>query len=43
LIPSPLALIGRYRQVADSARAAIDTAADAGDANTADIFTEMSR
>lgn len=37
------ALIERYAEVARSVRAAIDTAAEAGDADTADIFTGYSR
>jgi starvation-inducible DNA-binding protein len=37
------ALTERYGKVANSVRAAIDTSAEAGDADTADIFTEVSR
>ena len=37
------ALIERYGQVANSVRAAIDEADGAGDKDTADIFTEVSR
>jgi starvation-inducible DNA-binding protein len=37
------ALIDRYAQTANNIRHAIDEAAEAGDANTADIFTEASR
>lgn len=37
------ALIERYGEVANSVRAAIDEAEEAGDANTADIFTAFSR
>ena len=37
------ALIERYGKVANSVRDAIDTTAEAGDADTADIFTEVSR
>ncbi|MCG7505633.1 DNA starvation/stationary phase protection protein Dps [Mesorhizobium retamae] len=37
------ALIDRYAAVAKSARAAIDEADEAGDADTADIFTAYSR
>jgi starvation-inducible DNA-binding protein len=36
-------LIERYAEAAKSARAAIDTADEAGDADTADIFTGYSR
>jgi starvation-inducible DNA-binding protein len=37
------ALIERYGAVANAVRAAVDTTAEAGDADTADIFTEASR
>lgn len=37
------ALIERYGQVANSVRAAIDATAEAGDADTADLFTAFSR
>jgi len=37
------ALVERYGALAKSVREAIDTADDAGDASTADIFTAMSR
>lgn len=37
------ALVDRYGQFANSTRAAIDTAANAGDQNTADLFTTISR
>ncbi len=37
------ALIERYSQTANSVRAAIDEADEAGDADTADIFTAYSR
>jgi starvation-inducible DNA-binding protein len=37
------ALIERYGKVANTARAAIDEADDAGDADTADILTAYSR
>lgn len=36
-------LVERYAALANSARYAIDTAADAGDAATSDLFTEMVR
>jgi starvation-inducible DNA-binding protein len=36
-------LIKRYAKVANAIRAAIDQADEAGDADTADIFTEVSR
>jgi len=36
------ALIERYAKMANSARAAIDTTAEAGDADTADLFTAFS-
>ena len=36
-------LTERYANVAASTRSAIDTAAEAGDASTADLFTEISR
>ncbi|MEO8882382.1 MAG: DNA starvation/stationary phase protection protein Dps [Devosia sp.] len=43
-IPDHLAaLVARYGQTANDARKAIDTADDAGDADTADIFTGYSR
>jgi len=43
-IPDHLhALIERYGKAANNIRAAIDAAAEAGDADTADIFTEVSR
>jgi starvation-inducible DNA-binding protein len=43
-IPDHLrALIDRYGKAANDIRAAIDQAAEAGDADTADIFTEVSR
>ena len=43
-IPDHLnALVERYAQTANAARKAIDTADDAGDADTADIFTAYSR
>jgi starvation-inducible DNA-binding protein len=37
------ALIDRYGKVANSVRASIDQAEEAGDADTTDIFTEVSR
>ncbi len=37
------ALIERYGKAANNVRASIDQAAEAGDADTADIFTEVSR
>jgi starvation-inducible DNA-binding protein len=37
------AVIERYGQVANTVRAAIDTTANAGDADTADLFTAFSR
>jgi starvation-inducible DNA-binding protein len=37
------ALVERYALVAASIRAGIDTAAEAGDQDTADVFTEISR
>ena len=43
-IPDHLhALIERYGKTANNIRAAIDHSAEAGDADTADIFTEVSR
>jgi starvation-inducible DNA-binding protein len=43
-IPDHLAaLIDRYGAAANNVRTSIDEAADAGDADTADIFTEVSR
>jgi len=38
-----VALIGHYGAVANAVRKAIDEASDAGDADTADIFTAFSR
>jgi starvation-inducible DNA-binding protein len=37
------ALVERYGQYAASARTAIDLAAEAGDMDTSDLFTEVSR
>jgi starvation-inducible DNA-binding protein len=37
------ALIDRFGAVANAVRASIDQAAEAGDADTADVFTEVSR
>ena len=37
------ALIDRFAVVANAVRASIDEATEAGDADTADIFTEVSR
>jgi starvation-inducible DNA-binding protein len=37
------ALVDRYAKVASSARAAIDTTQESGDADTADLFTAFSR
>jgi starvation-inducible DNA-binding protein len=37
------ALVDRYAALAASSRAAIDTASEFGDADTADLFTEVSR
>lgn len=37
------ALVQRFAQVAESTRAAIDIAAEAGDEDTADVFIEISR
>ncbi len=37
------ALIARFASLAKTARAAIDTATAFGDADTADVFTEVSR
>jgi starvation-inducible DNA-binding protein len=37
------ALVTRFAQLAASTRAAIDAAATAADADTADLFTEVSR
>jgi starvation-inducible DNA-binding protein len=37
------ALAGRYAALAATTRSAIDAAADLGDADTADLFTEVSR
>src|ERR1700712_5734175 len=43
-IPDHLhALIDRYGKAANNIRASIDQAAESGDADTADIFTEVSR
>jgi starvation-inducible DNA-binding protein len=43
-IPDHLrALIDRYGKAANNVRASIDQAAESGDADTADIFTEVSR
>jgi starvation-inducible DNA-binding protein len=37
------ALVVRFAGLAKTSRAAIDSASDFGDANTADVFTEVSR
>jgi starvation-inducible DNA-binding protein len=37
------ALVDRYAALAASTRAAIGTAAEAGDVSTSDLFTELSR
>ena len=37
------ALVERYGDLANATRAAIDTSEEAGDADTADIFTAFSR
>jgi starvation-inducible DNA-binding protein len=43
-IPDHLqALIDRYSKAANNVRESIDQSAEAGDANTADVFTEVSR
>ena len=36
-------LVDRYAALAASSRQAIDTADEAGDADTADLFTQLSR
>jgi len=42
-LPSVEALATRYASLAATTRAATDTAAECGDMNTADLFTEVSR
>jgi starvation-inducible DNA-binding protein len=42
-VESVQALVDRYAILAASSRAAIDTATEFGDADTADVFTEISR